>query len=60
MSGVAEERKPYLDLIAKNISVCSSRTIEEVIESFSKEEANYIKEKLADIAKEPLSKHLST
>ena len=60
MSGVAEERKPYLDLIAKNISVCSSRTIEEVIGSLSKEEANYIKEKLDDIAKEPLSKHLNT
>ena len=44
-----KKRQVYLDLIAKNLSVCSSKTVEEVVGSFCEEERKYILEKLKEL-----------
>ena len=44
-----KERRKYLDLISKNLSVCSNKTIDEVLNSLKSDERNYVSELIEKI-----------
>lgn len=44
-----KEQIKRLDLIAKNLLVCSDRTVKEVLESLCDIERSYVESKMADL-----------
>jgi len=44
-----KERRKYLDLISRNLSVCSRKTIDEVLNSLESDERNYVSELIEKI-----------
>ena len=49
-----EKRKKYLDIISKNLLVCSNKTVNEVLDSLISEEKSYVVSRMNDFREEKI------